>query len=1750
MSFGAKLSRPQSEKGIGTCKPNWKHEPILLMDGASSKHRKNPSYPQEKIELRRKPTRPLPVKRWSGDPIEDSNGDDVPEETNAQAEESRVAIKTFERYKAYVRDTPLWWKDCRERKQYKQSKSYSWVSTAEMKVIRERIKRELESGGREFLIYEMGEVGIAVALIPERTPLNNRSLNQRANQQIFTLWRKAAGLHTLMSHHSITCTLRAQREIVNPCGCMQKEELLAINQPQPWRVGPYTESPQGSSWSYAIDPSARQNERLDPELGCRTYACFTLKLEVDRKEDDFEDQTGKSVDGRENIGEDLAKIELEDAVEKEEGEQEETELPPREANREAQLRRLGRGRYREDIYRCGGMLYLRQDAADHVRRKKGSPTFKSSQEIPKWDTILGRDGIYDPKEEYPLISREEIIEVMRWLENAPEDQKHGKHYLLHKADDGSIVVSLILDEKAKLPGPTVERQVLKLQRQTRMLLIEESTREVLNAERPRHTVPGATDRAYQGPRHVRARPDGSEWVNRNPANIQQNGEEPLTVTALDQYPVGSKPEEAGAACVCMAVRLEKEEGPDGKLANEGEPKAKGEESTEYDAKGLGGDEEEPEVPDLWEIALEDPELADEIAQKFPIHIPSRNLPVYGGPSNGMLAAMEVIPIAQYGDREDFEFYARGVTLALDDEEGDTTYYRGNALIRIAGNDRRPKLKTPTRSRVNQMRERLFRMGQYSREGQETLKDELTSRNILAPVEEDRHTTQRLGVDHGPLVGSPPGGNLTANELKTVIDDLVANPIEDPGKKRVYEIKKLASERIAATRIPLNMNEWRGVDRSAGKRADEKYITAEDLTRIGVEALTRLGRDPPVSDQRPAKIHQVHEMQSEEWGEISGQAMRDRGPQPRWELSREVKCEGIESLATEESIKRTRVAHQEESISDENQPEKSPLPVHNQPTPTPDCFVSMSQNHDSLGPTQTPLKSLATTYSFEPVARQTCPPLVHSELDDNDELVLPLVPNLPRPGLVAATHLALLPAPESTPQEPSFFGFGATVVYADEQGLIHSYKGHALVHMYALNSARTFHFPPSPPRARSEAARAYLFPPGLTCDSALGDDRGTRPARIGELLPPISTFRFNPSSTNSAPTPQVEEAPPNSPVQVVSEHVGGGRDLVAAKTLASMKNPFQRNTIPTSNALSVTTKTAIDLSPGETRRESENLSAGTDRSSDDPPKFKKIEFVTGGIMPGNVDTGDPGKVDRPNTSKTFCQPTPDPRKGRQPQLREQKSIAHLEVDELDDVDMEFVEVEGGLNDDAPLPDLSYPPSDEQSTDNEEGQTLTSILIAPRQPVEATAVEVVVSNLPGLEPIGDDKKNTIEGAGGERGLPELSKQFLMWKKSIVDLKARLNHGPKWTDAEAQKIFGDLGLLQWWYDIRQEEEAGHEPDWQMWRGKIVAEWRRRYPDVPAEEFDSVEDTLNEDERPQTARSLFLQVNTAEKEDVEMDENDSLSKNPLPFLDNLNAFHTPTPLPKDGVFRYPRMPETDEIGELKSRVAELEDHFAEMGDDMREDLKSLREQVFQDGVTLTDLKWRLDGPRAGKGKEGGKRGYRKAKAKGPTHRYPTRYWADQAQEVVELSSKAYEDLANRVRRVEERQEGAHREVKRLEAELTHVEELSPKIDALADSLDDFKCAQLKVNVGILKELVKLRTHNADTVDPKLTAHTSELSLLTARYNILQSIASSLISRANPPATNYATPEYKVYPPHFPHVYPRLPPYQLDNQAKSISVV
>lgn len=78
-------------------------------------------------------------------------------------------------------------------------------------------------------------------------------------------------------------------------------------------------------------------------------------------------------------------------------------------------------------------------------------------------------------------------------------------------------------------------------------------------------------------------------------------------------------------------------------------------------------------------------------------------------------------------------------------------------------------------------------------------------------------------------------------------------------------------------------------------------------------------------------------------------------------------------------------------------------------------------------------SYAASRGDSPQALSTDPPEDPNELSEADEVRIHPCPDPPRPGIMAAAHLAILNTPESTHQEPSFFAYGSTIALEDAKG---------------------------------------------------------------------------------------------------------------------------------------------------------------------------------------------------------------------------------------------------------------------------------------------------------------------------------------------------------------------------------------------------------------------------------------------------------------------------------------------------------------------------------------------------------------------------------------------------------------------------------------------------------------------------------------------------------------------------------------------
>ena len=707
----------------------------------------------------------------------------------------------------------------------------------------------------------------------------------------------------------------------------------------------------------------------------------------------------------------------------------------------------------------------------------------------------------------------------------------------------------------------------------------------------------------------------------------------------------------------------------------------------------------------------------------------------------------------------------------------------------------------------------------------------------------------------------------------------------------------------------------------------------------------------------------------------------------------------------------------------------------------------------------------------PLARPSNLPTDYSVPLGGGDVIPPTIENRPRPALLAAAHLEERRRLNSDPLEHWFDGSGATLVYEDADGKTQTRRGRTELRFYEQGCQNFASTHPPPPPQRVNEARVQLFrysSPDTSVDGNPGANLGTLP----DIEPSLRNFRLDPTVPVFDPRTR---APETTPVR-------------GSESIRMVQDPADRNA---AEALLEVSKVRTYLpEPIEPSIRADSLES----SNPDENVPKTIKFVRGGVLPGTLDRSretspslrivdlegadalQNGTCATPNKISSSVKEGSNTR----PNTTE-PGVAAMDVD--------------GQTSEPPdsPPDLEYPTS--ESTD----------ITDPEPTPEYQQPNARDPTKPSSAP---DNKRPSATAKPRRKISEAFLHYAVWKEVIGEIKQKLKEGGRWTDREIQECLSAFSLLPWWYDINLKESDGPSKDWETWRTKIVDIWRKQRPNVPPGILDQMVTDLRElDRETRSIRNVQCQAVAVEvelaEEDVEMKNADAPKS---PQVIPVWVPSSPPPEVRDAVreatteARIVRKDWTD----LQERVWTLGKNVADTTEHIQDRLTSLGDQVYQDGIIVTDLKWRMAEIQEleEKAKTAGKRAYKKGQGKVPTHRYPTRFSGSQADEVLELSRKEFGDVAAKIAAVEERMEGMRKETERLEAELTRVDALTPKIDALSSALEEFKVSQLKINFGSFQHFANLRDFYTKTIGPRLDAHSRDIAGLHARYDSLYAVA------------------------------------------------
>ena len=1584
---------------------------------------------------------------------------------------------------------------------YDENKDYPWISREEMGQALDWVRNLPGTQGKHFYVHSIdNEQGIAITL-GRKSPRDWAPNKPPVHRRVLELRREEGGALTARPGHSLECITEVLDD-GNPCNCESRRDRA------PFTISPGfladEKIPQKLDFLHVptIDQmmeklTVRTNEV--PAASGPTIKVFGCKVkradgDLDETMETLGKTTSLNMEGLTNRDE-LPDGRSERSTPPTTSGGEDIEPLVRDKKVIKSVQNTERHIVQERTYPCNTSRLSQRSLARPWESDREAVQVRPLDELPAWGFVVGLDG-YEPGRTYPQLSRQEREEIINWCDNLPEYAGGGFRFLLHRTEGQTIGVTLIGNGSSPKRPRLIGERVIELTRDHTRRLWEVSTSRTVSRGRYnefayiRDSIMEAVAKIEGniGPKRIC---DEKNYQVPYPATMDESHDStnpPLET--LDRDPI------ANPIYSCLATTFVYEN----QSKSEGLAQVKSEQDNE---KSYRRKPEETRVdkvyPQIWRnlYNVRSCPMQMEIDQHFPVPLKIRYAPPPEFPSNGVLAAREIIPYAQNDDASDFVFYAKGITLVLDDNEGKPTYYRGNAAIRVSRRNLDPEMLSPKRNRTTYLREKMFNMSpRVRRSFKQQQKD--------VPTRDDE--TLSAGLPKAPQSYEKEQEGPTTDGKAATEPKL--NPTDMKGEKRDAVKRSTVNERMEGTnesmtyRMKQNANgSFHEVRTTTGHMPTINWFTpaAEKESQMSLNELatrstrasnlTEKGNNPHPSDdtlgastQNCAKICSETMRTGPEYGKIQGPVENDDLDKVgKFQVPSDAVAKGIKEIQLTpqngtldfwpSSLLYPTLSCEELSDSSTCRPPMPPRPPRNVPQPT---------NPPSLSPTVSqPIRecaSLAATLAVPPSARPLNLPMGYSAPLGGGDAIRPTTRGRLRPGLMAATHLEERIRPKSLPREHWYEGLGATLVVEDEEGRIQVRQGRTEVRFLEQNYQNCENIPPPPPAQRTTNARAQLFRSSGTDPSEDENPDASIGVGVG-LESPLRIFRFNPTAPDFEP--RVSTATDAGPGK--SSGVRTGEEQVeqeAAETLLAIKN---------------LRPTRGDDAKTTTRERADSVCS----SSPDETPTTGVKFVYGGTMPGTLDRSrdasptlrivdeDPNDPNLPGTCKT------DDRISESDQHKPNSHpITTAPADAAMDVDREATEPP-----DTP-PELEYPTSESSSCDQSEPTTRTPVYRqdAPPDSDKPTSTH-----------------NDQCASSDVRPRRPISKDFIhygVWKEVIMEVRRKLADGERWDSRSVQERLGAFGLLAWWYAVNLKESGGSAEDWEMWRNKIVDVWRKRHPDVGARVLDSMAADLRDLDRD-TRPMRILQCQAAkvevksEQEDVEMKSIDAPRS---PDIIPVWLPTSPPPEARDAVRAAAKDAKIiqKDWADLQERVRTLEKKVTETTEGIHDRLTRLGDQVYEDGIIVTDLKWRMAGIQETeeKAKAAGKRAYKKARGKAPTHRYPTRFSGAQVDDVLEIGRKEYGDVAARIQAVEERMEDMKKEKERLEAELTRLDALAPKIDALGTALEEFKVSQLKINFGSFQHFANLRDFYTNTISPRLDAHARDIAALNARYASLYAVA------------------------------------------------
>ena len=856
-------------------------------------------------------------------------------------------------------------------------------------------------------------------------------------------------------------------------------------------------------------------------------------------------------------------------------------------------------------------------------------------------------------------------------------------------------------------------------------------------------------------------------------------------------------------------------------------------------------------------------------RKVSLHEPLgiRYLPTPDYVPNGLLAALDIFPFANDEERREHHFIAYGVTLATNNRYGKLVYFNGDATIRITEPQQGMTVQVPSRERTSRMRDRLFQMNEFAQ-------------------------NNRYLPNASPVTNDPEGNTsiwieLSPHEIKSVADELSANPIGEGEDTRTYTMEKMPDGTIRARAgIALDRTDKtiRGTDHVPERLKEEDNEirrNEEDKLKRGIQRHTRSGRDPPASERAIDPKGRVDEKLKNIIARAHEEPLTTLEPRVK-NLENENKGQNNE-YRNVESIKTKDRTYQNFRVPTQgnNPTEVKTVSKRNGECRCTPCRCSeLTQVEDQA---QVPEISPADPRRHDegrPILRPNVPPL--------DDILKEIAPPIDerKPGLVFGGHFTELSPDTLPPGQHSYLALDAFVVSDATDTSPFVRRGHAYIHLFDSNSRAELLHPRGPPLTEPEIIRSngrffysmkeFLYFQGVTPDGY------PNPKEPEDWL-----VKLNPEAKPFIPQEPREDSPVKDQVPITTSEA-----------------------VDVLNAL----KVEVRLDKGKTVKKEEELikikegqhiaQSDEENEPDSNPEPVHYDFAGKSLrdleetLKGYGPLRSPSYFWTDNLERKTARPWGSQLHHLQdrPDLRKEYASTAWKNDIDDDA-------EGEVDPGSP-PELLYP----------EGETSGTTVDAP-DPM--TDVRNDLQEDQGME---TDKNEVRKDSGKietktEEPSPanEVNNTLERSVSNLEFLSTELDRMEGKDQDSIAECMAQLGLLQVWYDIGEAKARGNLTESDYWKGRVVK---------ALVEKEAVAESL-----------LAIKVDEPETNDDKMDTHQEPT-NDLPLIPadeladwypdvEIEPYAPASPNPEDPPETpyVPESPAPTELEEVKNRIFALED-------------------------------------------------------------------------------------------------------------------------------------------------------------------------------------------------------------------------------------